>query len=350
MLSISILCATQLTLLALVCRYGELHPSFPTEGKYAATLDEKQVDTYLTLWGEDDKVPKYQFRYDANKGNSNLKYHLSRYHNTYWQAVLEAEDGGNPAATGRKRSGDGSNPKAGEVALGAFFRSVKKVKKDSPKAVAFAELLTLLIVHARLPFNIVTQPIFKAFVWFLDPSVPMPTRNEITGSLLPRMVGVCKDNLRDSLKGVLGAAVTFDLWMSKKTDDILSVDLHYIDERWMWRHVHLGLVAMNGNTKGVVVATKLKEIFDDYNLMGRLYAMVFDGGANLSTARNELQRLHGTGFCCNALERKNLCITNCLAHLINNSCNGAVLAAKAASYKVCSMHCVFCINCLDYLC
>ena len=82
----------------------------------------------------------------------------------------------------------------------------------------------------------------------------------------------------------------------EKKDDILSVDLHYIDERWSWRHVHLGLVAMNGQTRGVVVANKLKEIFDDYKLMGRLYAMVFDGGANLSTAKNELQRLHGTGF------------------------------------------------------
>ena len=239
-----------------------------------------------------------------------------------------------PPASGRKRPSSQDVGKPGEVALGTFFRSVKKIKKDSAKAVAFAELLTLLIVLARLPFNIVTQPIFKAFVWFLDPTVPVPTRHEITGTLLPRMVGECKVKVRESLANVLGAAVTFDLWMSKKTDDILSVDLHYVDESWIWRHVHLGLVAMNGQTRGVVVANKLKEIFDDFKLMGRLYAMVFDGGANLSTARNELQRLHGTAFCCTALERKKLCITNCLAHLINNSCNGAVLAAKAASYKV----------------
>ena len=107
----------------------------------------------------------------------------------------------------------------------------------------------------------------------------------------------------------------------------------------VWRHVHLGLVAMNGNTKGVVVANKLKEVFDDFKLMGRLYAMVFDGGENLSTTKNELQRLHGTDFFCVALERDNLYITSCLAHLINNSCNGAVLAAKAASYKVRHLPC-----------
>ncbi len=162
------------------------------------------------MWGEEEKVPKYRFRYDSNKGNSNLKYHLSRYHNNSWQVVMDAEGGGMPTATGRKRLSDGVL-KHGEVALDSFFRSVKKVKKDAPKAVAFAELLTQLIVNARLPFNIVTQPIFKAFVWFLDPLVPLPTRNEITGDLLPRMASVCKDKLRDSLSSVLGAAVTFDL-------------------------------------------------------------------------------------------------------------------------------------------
>lgn len=35
---------------------------------------------------------------------------------------------------------------------------------------------------------------------------------------------------------------------------------------------------MKGQTKGVVVANKLKEVFDDFNFMGRLFAMVFDGG------------------------------------------------------------------------
>ena len=311
-----------------------MHPSFPTEGQYAATLEEQEVSAYVNLFDEGEKQPKSTFIYDSRKGNSALKFHLSRYHNDLWKAVLRADDCPPPRPPGRKRSSTDDVGKPGEASLGNFFRSVKKIKKDSPKAKAFAELLTLLIVLARLPFNIVQQPIFRAFVWFLDPTVPLPTRGDVTGTLLPRMVSECKNRVRESLQHVLGATVTFDLWMSKKTDDILSVDLHFVDNTWVWRHVHLGLVAMNGNTRGVVVANKLKEVFDDFNLLGRLYAMVFDGGANLSTAKNELQRLHGAGFCCVALERKHLCITTCLAHLINNSCNGAVLAAKAASYKV----------------
>ena len=117
--SICNLFAIQLSLLAFVCRHGKLHPSFPTEGKHAATLDEQQVDTYLTMFDEDEKSPKSCCHYDSNKGNSNLKFHLSRYHNDYWQDVLHADDDGKPTASGRKRPSNGVS-KPGEVALGTF--------------------------------------------------------------------------------------------------------------------------------------------------------------------------------------------------------------------------------------
>ncbi len=107
--------------------------------------------------------------------------------------------------------------------------------------------------------------------------------------------------------------------------------------RWTWQHKHLGLVALNGQTKGIVVGRTLKEIFEEYSVMGKLYAMVFDGGANLSTAKTEIMRLHGEQCRCTTLGQYKVHTTSCLAHLIDNSCNGAVLAAKATKYKV--RHC-----------
>jgi hypothetical protein len=267
------------------------------------------------------------FKYTAGKGNTSLKYHLERYHPREYQAVVGPATG----ASFKRSTGD---DKPGEASLGTYFRSVKKLKRESEKAKTFFQLVTLLIVYARLPFSIVAQPVFKALVWFLDPTLPIPTRGELTNKLMPKMVQECKDSLCRSLDKVQGAAVTFDLWMSKKTDDILSVDLHYICNRWTWQHKHLGLVAMNGQTKGIVVGRKLKEIFEEYNVMGKLFAMVFDGGANLSTAKTEIIRLHSDQFSCTALGQYKVYSTSCLAHLINNSCNGAVLAAKAAKYQV----------------
>ena len=320
---------------AFVRRTGELHPSFPRTGEHAPTQAESEVEGYLNVLSADNvadrKLPQMTFAYTPGKGNGSLKFHLKRHHAAEYRAIL-CDENDKPASRSKRRTDEADKP--GDAAIGKFFRSVKKAKRDSAKAQSFFRLVTLLIVFARLPFNIVLNPLFKALVWFLDPTLPFPTRADITGKILPGLVSECRKSVCASLDRVLGASVTFDLWMSKKTDDILSIDLHYVSSRWTWEHRHLGLVAMNGQTRGIVVAKKLKDVFDDYNVMGKLYAMVFDGGANLGSAKQEIMRLRDNEYCCTALQEKNIHITSCLAHLINNSCNGAVLAAKAAKYKV----------------
>ena len=252
------------------CRTGELHPSFPQTGEHAPTQIEREVAGYLDIFTDDElqrkKLPMKSFKYSAGKGNTSLKFHLQRYHPAKYNAVL----GGSKSPIRKKRQAC-EEEKLGMGTLGSYFRSVKKLKRDSSKAQAFFQLVTLLIVLARLPFSLVHSPIFKAFVWFLDPTVPLPTRGDITNNLLPKMMSDCREVLFSTLSTVSGATVTFDLWMSKKTDNILSVDIHYICDRWTWQHKHLGLVAMSGRTRGTVVAKKLKDTFEQFNLMGRLF-------------------------------------------------------------------------------
>ena len=67
------------------------------------------------------------------------------------------------------------------------------------------------------------------------------------------MVEDCASEVKESLQTTFGVSVTFDLWMSKKTDDILSLDVHFIDEHGRWVHKHLGLVAMGGETSGAII-------------------------------------------------------------------------------------------------
>ena len=97
-------------------------------------------------------------------------------------------------------------------------------------------MLTLLIVFARLPFNIVLDPVFRAFVCFLDPLVPFPTRSEITGKHLSTLrddTEASLKSLRALLRTVHGALLqlTRGNWnMAKKIDDILSLDVHFITD------------------------------------------------------------------------------------------------------------------------
>ena len=163
-----------------------------------------------------------------------------------------------------------------------YFKSAKRVQKTSMKAVVFFKLVTLLLVTARLPFRLVLHPVFKALVWFLDPTVPFPTRADIVDKVLSGMVESGVSDLKAMLLRTAGMAVTFDLWMSKKTDDILSLSVHFISEEWVWQHKHLGLVAMNGQTTGVIIVAKLRELLQQFSLKGKLFASVLDGGAKLT--------------------------------------------------------------------
>ena len=216
-----------------------------------------------------------------------------------------------------------------------IFKRASKVQKDSHKGKTFYRLLLLLIVFARLPFNILVNPVFKAFVWFLDPSVPIPSRNEFTGKVVPDAVKEAEMYVRQLLNGVLGVAVSFDLWMSNKTDDVLSLDVHFISPDWVWHHKHLGLLSCNGKTRGTDIAPKLQTMFRRFNLEGRLFAVVKDGGANLNTAATELRKLQSGEFACVALKQKYAYFTTCIAHLINGACNSAVMFIKGHKFQVC---------------
>ena len=43
------------------------------------------------------------------------------------------------------------------------------------------------------------------------------------------MFDEAQQTVKSALKAVKGVAVTFDLWMSNKTDDIIYLDVYYID-------------------------------------------------------------------------------------------------------------------------
>jgi len=82
-----------------------------------------------------------------------------------------------------------------------------------------------------------------------------------------------------------------------------------------------------------VIAKKLHLCFESFNLHGKLYAAVFDGGANLRTAKEQLRNMHTSRVACVALQLPVLYFTTCLAHLVNSACNGAVLLIKRENFQ-----------------
>eukprot|EP00873_Tetraselmis_striata_P029194 jgi/Tetstr1/449458/TSEL_036553.t1 len=205
--------------------------------------------------------------------------------------------------------------------------STKKRPHDDKRVIFFWRLLCLLIVFCMLPFSIVANPIFKAFIWFLDSSLPLPSRAKLTSQLLPELKEEANNRLKGLLKGVRGVALTFDLWMSRKTEDNLSVDVHFISSDWVWHHNHIGILSCADSTSGEAIAGKMRPVLAEFDLSHRVVAIVKDGGANLATASRVLAGM----IYCVALDLASPFLTSCFAHKINGACNAAVKAAAATS-------------------
>jgi hypothetical protein len=125
--------------------------------------------------------------------------------------------------------------------------------------------------------------------------------------------------------------------MSRKGQDILSLDAHDIDDELMrLLSIHLVLVDCSQDTSGRVLSSKAKKILKQSGVIDKTCTMVGDDGGNLRTAIEAL----GTGVLAlgalpayKPLACKALCddpprIILCVSHAINGACNGAVRTSK----------------------
>jgi hypothetical protein len=218
--------------------------------------------------------------------------------------------------------------------LNAHFAAMKKRKPTDKRTELFWRLLCIVVVFCRLPFSIVESSVFRAFVWFCDATLPFPTRSKLNNQLLPKLRKEIALGIHRGLKGVRGVAVSFDLWMSRKTEDNLSFDIHYITDDWRWQHKHVGILSCSDSSIGSDIAAKLQPAITEFGLSDKIFSIVKDGGGNLSTASRTLT--DNNMVRCSALGRQSPYETICFAHKINNACNATVKVAKDNTKQVIS--------------
>eukprot|EP00873_Tetraselmis_striata_P029573 jgi/Tetstr1/449837/TSEL_036900.t1 len=93
-----------------------------------------------------------------------------------------------------------------------------------------------------------------------------------------------RKTLKRLLAGVRGVAITFDMWMSRKMEDNLSLDIQFIDHGWIEHHYHAGIISCKDSSTGEDIAPLMEPVLMEYGLFSRVVAVVKDGGGNLSTA------------------------------------------------------------------
>ncbi|KAK3253614.1 hypothetical protein CYMTET_9274 [Cymbomonas tetramitiformis] len=301
-----------------------------TPGKSSNTVVSRCIVCQPVLLKSEDAIPlaknkKFELgfcAYDTVAGPGALQTHCHRSHAPLLALVkekLRVRKGVEAEATthggkGKKRAGT-------EIDL--YYKDVKKFKKDNPRQKQLIEDLCLCVGKALMPVSIVESPWLRRLVYNQDPRVVFPDRGTFrTQHLHQFSEKVFLEETLPRLQAAETVSLTFDLWMSHKTEEIFSVVATFLTKDWVPGHCSLGLVKM-GSTVGVDVAEQFKPIIAKHNLTKKVVAYVKDDGGNLHTCAEALSG----SVSCEVLGLSKPKEGDCMAHAVSKSCGKATLKA-----------------------
>lgn len=155
------------------------------------------------------------------------------------------------------------------------------------------KLLIKLITDDLQPFSVVEDSAFKSFITALNPSYTLPSRKIISNNLLPAAYEESRTIIFNKMKTVSKVCLTTDCWTSAANDSYLALTAHFINDDFEQESVLLDCILMEGSHTSVALATKIKQITDEYDLTNKVLLVVSDNAANIVGAVvNELKWKH----------------------------------------------------------
>ena len=125
----------------------------------------------------------------------------------------------------------------------SHFKSLKKFKASCSEQHNFEIDLILLIAKSLRPMRILECPYFRQTILRLEPRVSFPSRRKLREVRLPEFARkVDSEIVVPALSQDISVAVTLDLWMSRKGEDLFSIIVHFIDNSWKFQQFSIGLV------------------------------------------------------------------------------------------------------------
>ena len=91
----------------------------------------------------------------------------------------------------------------------------------------------------------------------------------------------------ERLAKVKAVVISYDLWMSRKTEEIFSLTAHYCtgQER---KNTHIGMPSTTA-TDGVSLSLSVMEVVENFGLEAKIVGITSDGGGNLRVCREALE-------------------------------------------------------------
>ena len=114
------------------------------------------------------------------------------------------------------------------------------------------------------PVRIVERCGFKHMMNYIKPGYSVPSRKHIC-TLLKHKHSLFIEKLKEKIdKGAESIMLTTDIWICAATEAYIAVTVHYFHIDWKTQYFVLKISAFPECHTGIEIATKLKEIYDNF--------------------------------------------------------------------------------------
>lgn len=140
-----------------------------------------------------------------------------------------------------------------------------------------------MIAQDMLPASFVEGKGFKSFIAKVLPHYKVPARNTIK-SQISVLYDFEKKKVQSQIQNIEYVSLTTDCWTSRNTDSYITVTLHGISEDWKHLTYTLTTEYLEERHTAENLKSKLEAIIDNWNLSGKVLAVVHDNASNIVNA------------------------------------------------------------------
>eukprot|EP01135_Chromosphaera_perkinsii_P008537 Nk52_evm3s1400 gene=Nk52_evmTU3s1400 len=193
------------------------------------------------------------------------------------EAALEEQTG---TKKGKKKpeSSVASSSKA-KLSSSSIYKylNVNGERSTAVKQSDFEEDAVLFFCKAKAPLSQYENAWFRRMLLRQNPELEFVSRRLFTEKHIPRKADLVRKDLQEHIDESLCGSLSFDLWMSRSTEEVFSLCYHFVDNNWEMQHKFLCLFKCE-DTDGSSIADQLRPMLEAFHIKEKIVGMVKDEG------------------------------------------------------------------------
>jgi hypothetical protein len=154
------------------------------------------------------------------------------------------------------------------------------------------ELVAHMVLLHEYPFNMMEHELFNKFMRACTPHWKKISRATVKSDCVATY-NIEKKKLKTLLSEVDRVNITIDMWTSSQRVSYMVVTCHFVDYNWLLQKRILNFFNVPPPHSGVVIAGALRDTFNDWGIMRKVFTITVDNasanGAAIDILRDDFR-------------------------------------------------------------